>query len=51
MIRINQDAFSAAIAASQQGLHGWTGLIPAIAVVLILALVLVGVRPRLAEYQ
>jgi hypothetical protein len=27
------------------------GLIPAIAVLLILALILVGVRPRLAEYR
>jgi hypothetical protein len=33
------------------GVHDWTWLIPAIAVLLILALVLAGVRPRLAEYR
>ena len=51
VITINQNAFNAAIAAGQQGVRGWTGLIPAIAVLLILALVLVGVRPRLTEYR
>lgn len=30
---------------------GWTGLIPAGAVGLIIVLALVGVRPRLAEYR
>jgi hypothetical protein len=51
VITINQNAFNAAIAAGQQGLRGWTGLIPAITVLLILALVLAGVRPRLVEYR
>ena len=51
VITINENAFNAAIAAGQQGVRGWTGLIPAIAVLLILALMLVGVRPRLAEYR
>jgi hypothetical protein len=41
------DFVNAAIAAGQQCVRGWTGLIPAIAVLLILA----GVRPRLAEYR
>jgi hypothetical protein len=50
VITINQHAFNAAIAAGQQGVRGWTGLIPAIAVLVILALVLLGVRPRLGEY-
>jgi hypothetical protein len=51
VITINQNAFNDAIAAGQQGARGWTGLIPAIAVAVILILVLAGVRPRLAEYR
>jgi hypothetical protein len=51
VITINQNAFNAAIAAGQQGVRGWAGLIPAIAVLLILALVLLGVRPRLREHR
>jgi hypothetical protein len=51
VITINQNAFNDAIAAGQQGVRGWTGLIPAITVAVILFLVLAGVRPRLAEYR
>lgn len=51
VININQRAFSQAIQAGQQGLSGWTGVIPIGAAVLILLLVLLGVRPRLAEYR
>jgi hypothetical protein len=51
VIGINQRAFAAAIQAGQQGVRGWTGLIPAGAVVLIIILVVAGVRPRLAEYS
>jgi uncharacterized membrane protein len=51
LIAINQRAFNGAISAGQRGINGWTGLIPAVAVILITALVLIGVRPRLAEYR
>ena len=51
LIAINQRAFSGAITAGQQGLSGWTGPVPAAAVVLVIVLVLAGVRPRLAEYR
>jgi hypothetical protein len=51
VITINQKAFTAAIQAGQRGTAGWTGIIPAVAVLLILLLVLAGVRPRLAEYR
>lgn len=51
LIAINQRAFDGAIGAGQQGTNGWTGLIPAVAVILITVLVLAGVRPRLAEYR
>jgi hypothetical protein len=51
LIGINQRAFNGAISAGQQGLNGWTGPIPAAAVILIAVLVLAGVRPRLAEYR
>jgi hypothetical protein len=51
LIAINQHAFNGAISAGQREIKDWTGLIPAVAVILISALVLVGVRPRLAEYR
>jgi hypothetical protein len=51
LIDINQRAFTAAIQAGQQGTQGWTGLIPAGAVAFIVLAILVGVRPRLAEYR
>jgi hypothetical protein len=51
LIAINQRAFTAAIAAGQGGAAGWTGLIPAGAALAIAALVLLGARPRLAEYR
>ena len=51
VIAINQHAFNAAITAGQHGVQGWTGLIPAAAVMVILALLVVGVLPRLAEYR
>lgn len=50
VIGINERAFDAAIQAGQQGTQGWTGLIPAGAVAFIIIAMLVGVRPRLAEY-
>jgi hypothetical protein len=51
LIAINQRTFTGAISAGQQDTTGWTWLIPGAAVVLISILVLVGVRPRLAEYR
>jgi hypothetical protein len=51
VIAINQRAFAAAIHAGQQGVRGWTGLIPGGAVVVIIILVVAGIRPRLAEYS
>jgi hypothetical protein len=51
VIAINQRAFSEAIQAGQQGVSGWTGAIPAGAVAFIILAILVGVRPRLAEYR
>ncbi len=51
LITINQHAFTRAIAASQHDSAGWTGAIPAGAVLAIVILTLAGVRPRLAEYS
>jgi hypothetical protein len=51
LIAINQRAFNGAISAGQQGVNGWTGFIPAVAVILVTGLVLAGVWPRLAEYR
>ena len=51
LIAINQSAFDGAISAGQQDMNGWTSYIPAAAAALIIVLVLVGVRPRLAEYR
>jgi len=48
---INQSAFTAAISAGEGGAAGWDGLIPAGCALLIVALVIIGVRPRLAEYR
>lgn len=51
LIAINQHAFDQAISTGEQDAMGWTGLIPAGAGLLIMLLVLIGVRPRLAEYR
>jgi hypothetical protein len=51
VIAINQHAFNTAIEAGWRGVRGWTGLIPAGAAVLVIALVIAGIRPRLAEYR
>jgi hypothetical protein len=48
---INQRAFTAAIAAGRGDAAGWGGLLPAGGALLIAALALLGVRPRLAEYR
>jgi hypothetical protein len=47
---INQRAFDGAVASGENGLRGWN-LIPWIACGLVVALVLAGIRPRLAEYR
>jgi len=51
VISINQRAFTAAVAAGQGGASGWNGLIPGGCALLIIVLVLLGARPRLAEYR
>ncbi|MFE3192932.1 hypothetical protein ACFXHA_28245 [Nocardia sp. NPDC059240] len=50
-IEINQQAFDAAIARGEDNLSGWDAWLPYGAAVLFAVLVLVGVRPRLAEYR
>ena len=51
LIAINQRAFDEAISAGQQDMNGWSNYIPVAAAAFIIALVLAGVRPRLAEYR
>jgi hypothetical protein len=51
VIGINQRAFTAAVAAGQRSAAGWNGLVPGGCALLIIALVLLGARPRLAEYR
>jgi hypothetical protein len=51
LIGINQRAFTAAVAAGEGSAAGWNGLVPVGCAVLIIALVLLGARPRLAEYR
>ncbi len=51
LIGINQRAFTAAIAAGEGSATGWNGLIPGGCALLIIALILLGARPRLAEYR
>jgi len=47
---INRHAFDGAVSSGERGLRGWR-LIPWIAGGLVVLLVLLGVRPRLAEYR
>jgi hypothetical protein len=49
-IKINQNGFTGAVDAGHDDLTGWT-VIPLVAMLAIIGLVLVGIRPRLAEYQ
>jgi hypothetical protein len=51
VIAINSAAFSAAIQAGQGDTAAWNLVFPAAGAVLLAALVLAGVRPRLAEYR
>jgi hypothetical protein len=51
LIGINQHAFTQAISDAESGTSGWTGLIPAGAVLVIVILALAGARVRLAEYR
>jgi CHASE3 domain sensor protein len=51
VIVINEDAFTSAIQDGRSTGSGWTGLIPAIAVILIAGLAIAGTRRRLAEYR
>ncbi|MEC3953563.1 hypothetical protein VMT65_11015 [Nocardia sp. CDC153] len=50
-IDINQHAFDAAIADGEDALAGWTDWLPYGAAVVFAVLILLGVRPRLAEYR
>jgi hypothetical protein len=51
VIAINQRAFTSALAAGQGAVAGWDLGFPAAGAVLVAALTLAGVRPRLAEYR
>jgi hypothetical protein len=50
IISINQKAFYGAIRTGEQQLGGW-GVIPGIGALLAIALLLMGIRPRMAEYR
>ncbi|MBT2213736.1 hypothetical protein GNZ18_35890 [Actinomadura sp. NEAU-AAG5] len=50
LIEAHQAAFRAAVADGEGGTEGWYGVLP-VAGVIIIALTLIGVRPRLAEYR
>lgn len=51
LISIKQQVFNDAVQSGTGELSGWSGLLPAIAVVLIIGLLGIGVWPRLAEYR
>jgi hypothetical protein len=50
LIAINQDAFSQSITDGDHEIDGWTPAL-LVACVVILALTVIGIRPRLAEYR
>ncbi|MFD0539261.1 hypothetical protein ACFQY7_41525 [Actinomadura luteofluorescens] len=47
---VHQDAFDKAIRDADGGLRGWNA-VPPVAAVVIAALIIAGVRPRLAEFR
>lgn len=51
LISIKQQVFNQAVSDGTGALSGWSGILPAILTILILALVGVGVWPRLVEYR
>jgi hypothetical protein len=51
VIAVNARAFTAAISQGEAGAVGWEFGLPALGLLLLAALTLAGVRPRLAEYQ
>lgn len=51
VIQINQTAFTTAVHTGQDALAGWNALVPGIGTLLIIALVAIGVWPRIAEYR
>ena len=51
LIDINQRAFDTAIRDGNYELDAWTWLIPVVGSLLVVGLVVVGTRPRLAEYR
>jgi hypothetical protein len=48
--RVRRQAFDAALRDARDGMSGWT-VIPAVIMGTVILLVLVGLRPRLAEYR
>jgi len=51
VITINDRAFTAAVASGEDGAVGWEVGLPALGALLVAALTIGGVRPRLAEYR
>jgi hypothetical protein len=51
LISLKQQVFDQAVSAGTGNLAGWSGILPAIAAVLIVALLGVGVWQRIAEYR
>lgn len=51
LISIKQQVFNQAVRSGTDELTGWSGIIPAIAAILIIVLLGLGVWPRLAEYR
>ncbi|HEY4454288.1 MAG TPA: hypothetical protein VGN81_08250 [Pseudonocardiaceae bacterium] len=51
LIQINQGAFTADIGAAQSELSGWSLTIPLITALLVIGLLTLGLRPRIAEYR
>jgi hypothetical protein len=51
LITLKQQVFDQSVATGTATLTGWSNVLPAIVTLLIAALVITGVRPRLAEYR
>jgi hypothetical protein len=51
LISLKQQVFDQAVRSGTDDLTGWSGLLPAVVVLLIVGLLGVGVWPRLAEYR
>jgi hypothetical protein len=51
VIAVNTRAFTVAVHDGEDGGTGWELVFPGLGLVLVVALTLAGVRPRLAEYR